>query len=57
MKLTPTHIAGVVIVEPAVFSDDRGWFMETFNASGGQRREGATLSGSVIRSRLRLLRY
>jgi dTDP-4-dehydrorhamnose 3,5-epimerase len=31
MKLTPTPIAGVVIVEPAVFSDDRGWFMETFN--------------------------
>ena len=31
MKLTPTDIPGVVIVEPAVFSDDRGWFMETFN--------------------------
>jgi dTDP-4-dehydrorhamnose 3,5-epimerase len=31
MKLTPTEIPGVVIVEPAVFSDERGWFMETFN--------------------------
>ncbi len=31
MKLTPTDIPGVVIVEPAVFSDERGWFMETFN--------------------------
>lgn len=31
MKLIPTEIHGVVIVEPKVFSDDRGWFMETFN--------------------------
>jgi dTDP-4-dehydrorhamnose 3,5-epimerase len=31
MKLTPTAIAGVVVVEPAVFRDDRGWFIETFN--------------------------
>jgi hypothetical protein len=28
MKLTPTDIPGVVIVEPAVFSDERGWFMD-----------------------------
>jgi dTDP-4-dehydrorhamnose 3,5-epimerase len=31
MKLVPTDLPGVVIVEPAVFSDDRGWFMESFN--------------------------
>jgi dTDP-4-dehydrorhamnose 3,5-epimerase len=31
MKLIQTAIPEVVIVEPAVFSDDRGWFMETFN--------------------------
>ena len=31
MKLIPTDIRDVVIIEPAVFSDDRGWFMETFN--------------------------
>jgi len=31
MKLIPTSLPGVVIVEPAVFGDDRGWFMETFN--------------------------
>jgi dTDP-4-dehydrorhamnose 3,5-epimerase len=31
MKLITTDIAGVVIVEPAVFGDERGWFMETFN--------------------------
>jgi dTDP-4-dehydrorhamnose 3,5-epimerase len=31
MKLTPTRIPDVLIVEPAVFADERGWFMETFN--------------------------
>ncbi|MBH1986202.1 MAG: dTDP-4-dehydrorhamnose 3,5-epimerase [Burkholderiales bacterium] len=31
MKFTPTRLPGVVVIEPAVFSDDRGWFMESFN--------------------------
>lgn len=31
MKLIPTRIPDVLIVEPAVFADERGWFMETFN--------------------------
>ncbi len=31
MKLLPTSLPGVLIIEPAVFSDDRGWFMESFN--------------------------
>ena len=31
MKLVPTTLPGVVIVEPAVFGDDRGWFYESFN--------------------------
>lgn len=31
MKLVPTRIPDVLIVEPAAFADDRGWFMETFN--------------------------
>ncbi|MBI5926244.1 MAG: dTDP-4-dehydrorhamnose 3,5-epimerase [Aquabacterium sp.] len=31
MKLIPTRIPEVVIIEPAVFGDDRGWFMESFN--------------------------
>lgn len=31
MKLISTRIADVVIIEPAVFSDDRGWFMESYN--------------------------
>ncbi len=31
MKLILTNIPDVVIVEPKVFGDDRGWFMESFN--------------------------
>ena len=31
MKLLPTDLPGVVIVEPAVFGDERGWFSESFN--------------------------
>lgn len=31
MKLIQTAIPEVVIIEPALFEDDRGWFMETFN--------------------------
>lgn len=31
MKLTRTELPGVLIVEPAVFGDDRGWFLESFN--------------------------
>jgi dTDP-4-dehydrorhamnose 3,5-epimerase len=31
MKLIPTELPGVVIVEPAVFGDARGWFYESFN--------------------------
>ncbi len=31
MKLLPTKLPGVVIIEPAVFGDDRGWFYESFN--------------------------
>ena len=31
MKLIQTSILGVVVIEPAIFSDERGWFMESFN--------------------------
>jgi dTDP-4-dehydrorhamnose 3,5-epimerase len=32
MKATPTTIADVIILEPKVFGDDRGFFMESFSA-------------------------
>ncbi len=31
MKFIQTEIPDVVIIEPAVFGDERGWFMESFN--------------------------
>ncbi len=31
MKLRSTELPGVMIVEPTVFGDDRGWFLESFN--------------------------
>ena len=31
MKLTKTKLDGVYIVEPEVFGDERGWFMETYS--------------------------
>ena len=31
MKLTETGLAGVYIVEPAVFGDHRGFFMESWS--------------------------
>ena len=38
MNLIETDLKGVVIVEPKVFGDNRGWFMETWSR---QKLEGA----------------
>jgi dTDP-4-dehydrorhamnose 3,5-epimerase len=32
LKITPTALAEVLVVEPRVFADDRGFFLETFSA-------------------------
>ena len=32
LHITPTEIKDVIIVEPKVFGDERGWFTESFNA-------------------------
>ena len=31
MTVTQTELSGVLIIEPRVFSDSRGWFMETYS--------------------------
>jgi dTDP-4-dehydrorhamnose 3,5-epimerase len=31
MKITPTELPEVLLIEPKVFEDDRGFFMESFN--------------------------
>lgn len=37
MNCIPTKIDGVVIFEPKIFSDERGYFMESFNAENFQK--------------------
>jgi len=32
MKILMTELQGVVVIEPEVFSDARGYFLETYNA-------------------------
>jgi dTDP-4-dehydrorhamnose 3,5-epimerase len=34
MKAVPTDIPGPLIIEPRIFGDERGFFMETWNAAG-----------------------
>jgi len=33
LQVTPTAISDVLIIEPKVFGDNRGWFTESFNAN------------------------
>jgi len=33
LTITPTELPGVLVVEPRVFRDDRGYFFETYRAS------------------------
>ena len=38
MKILETNLPEVLIIEPRVLGDDRGWFMETFNAAAFRER-------------------
>jgi dTDP-4-dehydrorhamnose 3,5-epimerase len=40
MKATPTAISDVLVIEPRVFGDDRGFFFESFNAQGFAQATG-----------------
>ncbi len=42
MQVTPTEIADVKIIEPEVFGDMRGFFMESFNARSFAEATGVT---------------
>jgi dTDP-4-dehydrorhamnose 3,5-epimerase len=37
MTLTETGLEGLLIIEPRIFEDDRGYFMETYNAGVFQK--------------------
>ncbi|MDP8947480.1 MAG: dTDP-4-dehydrorhamnose 3,5-epimerase [Actinomycetota bacterium] len=49
MKVIETKIPGVVIVEPKVFGDERGFFMETWHRA---RYEEAGLPGRFVQDNL-----
>ena len=38
MKVTKTALEGVLILEPTVFGDARGFFMESFNQRAFNKR-------------------
>lgn len=44
MQVTKTHIPDVIILEPKVFGDDRGFFLESFNACTFETLTGVTRS-------------
>ncbi|WP_339251699.1 dTDP-4-dehydrorhamnose 3,5-epimerase [Paenibacillus sp. FSL P2-0136] len=39
MKFIKTHLEDVLVVEPAVFGDHRGWFMETYSEAKFHEQE------------------
>lgn len=46
MRVTPTAIPDVIILEPKIFGDERGFFMESFNAL--RFREATGLERSFV---------
>jgi dTDP-4-dehydrorhamnose 3,5-epimerase len=49
MKVAETSLPGVLVVEPDVFGDERGFFMETWNV---RRYEEAGLPGRFVQDNL-----
>ena len=49
MKVTETALPGVLLVEPRVSSDARGWFVETWSA---ERYAALGISGSFVQDNL-----
>jgi len=43
MTIYPTRLPGVLIIEPAVFGDERGFFKETFHQQRYQEQAGINL--------------
>ena len=43
MRITPTTLPGVLLIEPRVFEDARGWFLESFNARQFEAVVGANV--------------
>lgn len=54
MKLHPTKLNGTILFEPKVFGDERGFFMETWNA---QRYRDFGLEENFVQDNLSRSRY
>ena len=63
MRVTPTAIPDVLVIEPKVFGDERGFFFESFNQHAFQEASGLDLSfvqdnhSKSVRNVLRGLHY
>jgi dTDP-4-dehydrorhamnose 3,5-epimerase len=49
MKVTQTKLSGVLIIEPKVFQDDRGYFLETWSKT---RYEQARIPGHFVQDNI-----
>jgi dTDP-4-dehydrorhamnose 3,5-epimerase len=43
MRVTPTHLTEVLLIEPRVFGDDRGFFLESYNERRFDEAVGRTV--------------
>ena len=43
IKVTPTTIHDVLVIEPKVFGDERGWFTESFNSEDFSQATGLNI--------------
>jgi len=63
MRVTPTAIAGVLLIEPKVFADERGFFFESFNERAFAQATGVAAKfvqdnhSHSVRNTLRGLHY
>jgi len=51
VKFIPTELPGVVVIEPTVFGDDRGWFYESFSEPkfrAGLQQLGLPIPGPFV---------
>ena len=51
MKVTPSPLEGLLLIEPTVFGDDRGFFLESWNR---QRYRDAGLAADFVQDNLSL---
>jgi dTDP-4-dehydrorhamnose 3,5-epimerase len=44
MKVTPLYIPDVLLIEPEIFGDDRGFFFESFNQENFKKVVGKKIN-------------